>query len=189
VPVLLQNRQRVVVINGARLSRTATAILAAARIEDTELSVLLVSDRRMRVLNRRYRNKDRTTDVLAFPMQISPLTLTLSLQGRGKEKVSSLQGRGKEKISSLQGRGKEKISSPPSGERTKVRGTVLLGDVVISMPTAQRQAAQLGHGLYDEVTRLLVHGVLHLLGYDHERGPREAARMARKERAILKAIP
>ena len=178
MPVLLQNRQRVVVINGARLSRTATAILAAARIEDTELSVLLVSDRRMRVLNRRYRNKDRTTDVLAFPMQISPLTLTLSLQGRGKEKVSSLQGRGK-----------EKISSPPSGERTKVRGTVLLGDVVISMPTAQRQAAQLGHGLYDEVTRLLVHGVLHLLGYDHERGPREAARMARKERAILKAIP
>jgi rRNA maturation RNase YbeY len=177
VPVVLQNRQRVVAINWAWLRRTAEAVLSAARADGAELSLVLVSDRRMRALNRRYRKKDRPTDVLAFPLQISPLTPTLSLQGRGGKNVSS----------------------PPSGERTKVRGRVeassqpqkppmLWGDVVISVPTARRQATELGHGLREELRRLLVHGVLHLLGYDHEQGPRDAALMARKERAILKAI-
>ena len=63
-----------------------------------------------------------------------------------------------------------------------------LGDVVISMPAAKRQAAALGHSLRDELARLLVHGVLHLLGYDHERSERDALRMARKEKVVLKAI-
>ena len=65
---------------------------------------------------------------------------------------------------------------------------MLLGDVVISAQTAKRQAAAREHGLFDELVHLLVHSVLHLLGYDHERGPREAARMARKEQAVLKKI-
>jgi rRNA maturation RNase YbeY len=149
VPILLQNRQRAVAINRARLSRTAEAVLSAARAGDAELSLVLVSDQRMRALNRRYRKKDRPTDVLAFPM---------------REEKKGPQKRG--------------LSPFP----------VLLGDVVISMQTAKRQAAAYGHGLYDEVTRLLVHGVLHLLGYDHEWGAREAASMARKEQAILKKL-
>ena len=56
----------------------------------------------------------------------------------------------------------------------------LLGDVVISWETAQRQASELGHGVPVEMKRLLVHGVLHLLGFDHERGE-EAARAMREE--------
>ena len=65
---------------------------------------------------------------------------------------------------------------------------MLLGDVVISMPTAKRQAVALGHSLRDEVARLLVHGVLHLLGYDHERSERDALLMARKEKTVLRAV-
>jgi len=64
----------------------------------------------------------------------------------------------------------------------------LLGDVIISVDTARRQAASLGHSLVVEADRLLVHGLLHLLGYDHERSPAEARRMQRKERAVLRAI-
>jgi len=64
----------------------------------------------------------------------------------------------------------------------------LLGDVVISVDTARRQAAAFGHSLVVEADRLLVHGLLHLLGYDHERSPAEARRMQRKERAVLRAI-
>jgi probable rRNA maturation factor len=64
----------------------------------------------------------------------------------------------------------------------------LLGDVVISVPTAQRQASEAGRSVDEELTVLLIHGVLHLCGYDHERGDREAARMQRKERAILKTL-
>lgn len=64
----------------------------------------------------------------------------------------------------------------------------LLGDVVISVDTARRQAADLGHSLAAEGDRLLVHGLLHLLGYDHERSAPEARRMQRKERALLRAL-
>ena len=64
----------------------------------------------------------------------------------------------------------------------------LLGDVVISIDTARRQAAELGHSLGTEAERLLVHGVLHLIGYDHEVSAAQARRMFRKERALLRAL-
>jgi rRNA maturation RNase YbeY len=64
----------------------------------------------------------------------------------------------------------------------------LLGDVVISLPQAIRQAEGDGHSLDHELATLLIHGTLHLLGYDHERGGREAERMRRKERAIMRQV-
>lgn len=121
--------------------RMAESILDAVGESQAELSLELVGDGRMRRLNRLYRRKDRTTDVLAFPMRESP---------------------------------------SPCPE--------ILGDVVISVPTAARQAREAGRSLNDEMAVLLVHGVLHLCGYDHERSPSEAARMQRRERAVLKAI-
>jgi len=59
-----------------------------------------------------------------------------------------------------------------------------LGDVVISVDTARRQAADHGLSLQDEAAHLLVHGILHLLGYDHE-APDDAAAMRGREDAIL----
>lgn len=59
------------------------------------------------------------------------------------------------------------------------------GDVVISYDTAQRQARAYRHSLAYEVRVLLVHGILHLLGYDHEQGGGEAERMRREEVRIL----
>ena len=64
----------------------------------------------------------------------------------------------------------------------------LLGDVVIAVPTAARQARQGQRSLDEELTILLVHGILHLCGYDHERSEKEARRMHRRERMILRAI-
>jgi probable rRNA maturation factor len=66
--------------------------------------------------------------------------------------------------------------------------STLLGDVVISMPRAAKQAAEQRHPVQHELGVLLIHGILHLLGYDHERGAPEARRMRRKERALLLAI-
>ena len=63
-----------------------------------------------------------------------------------------------------------------------------LGDVVISIPAAQRQARQRGRSLDEELTVLLVHGILHLCGYDHERSEKEARRMHRRERMILRSV-
>ena len=60
----------------------------------------------------------------------------------------------------------------------------LLGDVVISVDTARRQARDAGSPLGAEADRLLIHGLLHLLGYDHERSTAEARRMQRRERML-----
>ncbi len=126
----------------------AENILKAAGASRSDLSLLLVGDRAMRRLNRRYRHKDRTTDVLAFPVAVSP---------RLTSYVSRL------------------TSSS-------------LGDVVISLPQAARQAKQAGHSLDREVAVLIAHGLLHLMGYDHERSARKARRMSRREQSVLRRV-
>jgi rRNA maturation RNase YbeY len=95
----------------------------------------------MRRLNRQYRGKDSSTDVLAFAMH----------EARG-----------------------------PS--------TPLLGDVVISLHTAARQAVQVRISVDQEIVKLIIHGILHLLGYDHERSERDAHRMRRREQAIFQSL-
>ena len=139
--VYLRVRLRRLAKRQASLSQTAESILAAVGESQSELSLELIGDRRMRRLNRMYRKNDRTTDVLAFPMR-------------------------------------ESHNPCP----------MLLGDVVISVPTARRQAKESGRSLGDELAALLVHGVLHLCGYDHERSAREAVRMRRRETAIIKLL-
>ena len=133
-------------VQRARFVRLAQQVLSAAGEAASELSIELIGDRRMRRLNRVYRKKDRTTDVLAFAMR-------------------------------------ESFTPHPSPLTP-----VMLGDVVISVPTALRQAREAGQSLDDEIAALLVHGVLHLCGYDHERSEKEAARMHRRERTILKKV-
>ena len=64
----------------------------------------------------------------------------------------------------------------------------LLGDVVISLDTAVRQASERDVEVAEEVRTLLAHGLLHLFGYDHERGPAEARKMFRKQRWLLQRI-
>jgi rRNA maturation RNase YbeY len=64
----------------------------------------------------------------------------------------------------------------------------LLGDVVVSLPTAAREAQALQQPLEHRVVYLVVHGVLHLLGYDHEQSLAQRRRMARRERDILTAL-
>lgn len=140
--VYVRARLRTAQIHPSRFVQFASKVMSAAGESESELSVELVGDRRMRGLNRRYRNKDRTTDVLAFAM---------------RESEGGFY-------------------------------SALLGDVVISVPTARKQAREARHSLSDELAALLVHGILHLCGYDHERSEKEAMRMQRRERAILNKV-
>ncbi|OGP84337.1 MAG: rRNA maturation RNase YbeY [Deltaproteobacteria bacterium RBG_16_54_11] len=64
----------------------------------------------------------------------------------------------------------------------------VLGDVVVSVETAEREARQRGVILEEEMVLLLVHGILHLLGYDHEDAPAEAVQMEAKEQEILSRL-
>ncbi|MCT8332111.1 rRNA maturation RNase YbeY [Leptospira sp. 85282-16] len=64
----------------------------------------------------------------------------------------------------------------------------ILGEVVISMETCQKQAKEIGHSIVDEFYRLLVHGILHLFGYDHETNEEDAIQMRNKEDECLELV-
>jgi len=63
-----------------------------------------------------------------------------------------------------------------------------MGDIVISVETAEKQADEIGHTLEDELDRLMVHGMLHLLGHDHVHGGRQAAKMKKKELGLTRLL-
>jgi probable rRNA maturation factor len=145
------------VLKTPRARHAAAVLRDACRdwLRGEELSIALVSDREMRALNRRWRGKDTTTDVLSFPLVV----------GGGAR--FAREGR-----------------RPEAGALVAAREP--LGDVVISLPTARRQAREGGWPLSVELRRLLAHGLLHCRGYDHETA-KDARRMALAERRLLGA--
>jgi probable rRNA maturation factor len=78
------------------------------------------------------------------------------------------------------------VLSFPIGET--VKGWLILGDIVISVDTAKRQAQELGYSLEEELKRLLVHGLVHLLGYDHELGGEEEKKFFELEEFVLREL-
>ncbi len=112
--------------------------------DETELSVTIVGDRLMRVVNREYLGKDRSTNVISFSLR--------------------------------------------EGEYGDVNPCAL-GDVVISADTAAREAMDGGQTFFERLSFLLLHGILHLCGYDHERsGEDEALIMIQKEKKLFKIL-
>ena len=85
-------------------------------------------------------------------------------------------------------RGKDAATDVLSFPAETLGDVVVLGDCVVSVDTAGRQARELGHALVDECRVLLAHGVAHLAGMDHEDGEEEAAEMSRVESALLRAL-
>jgi len=73
-------------------------------------------------------------------------------------------------------------------EGEPVHAAGLIGDIVISIQTADRQARERGHDLDRELNRLLAHGTLHLMGYDHVHGGRQARKMREAEQMLIGAI-
>ena len=67
--------------------------------------------------------------------------------------------------------------------------SIILGDVVISAETAERQAKEAGKKPEEEILFLMIHGILHLLGYDHEGVEKERREMEKKERELFSLWP
>lgn len=109
----------------------------------TEVSVVLADDDYIHQLNRQYRGKDCSTDVLSFALN--------------------------------EGEEPQIVNGPEE---------ILLGDIIISLETAARQAEEYGHSLERELAYLTTHGILHLLGYDHMTED-EKAEMRQEEEHIL----
>ena len=108
-------------------------------------SILFTSDERIHALNKQWRERDKPTNVLSFPMLTRDELIDLSAEG------------------------------PPE----------MLGDIALAYETCAREAAEKGVSLQDHATHLIVHGLLHLTGYDHETGEEDAERMEALEVAIL----
>jgi len=88
----------------------------------------------------------------------------------------------------LQKNGATNVLAFPMKENSLSGQPAILGDVVISLDTAVRESDQTGESMERTVTRLLVHGVLHLLGYDHEKSRAEARRMKKEEARLLQGV-
>ena len=152
------NRQRSHVIESEELTRFAESVLSSLRLNRAQVSVVFVSDRQMRKLNREFRSIDKPTDVLSFSYS------TGKLYGDGMIAEGDPGG-----ATSL-----EAASDPD-----------YLGDVVISTQTAASYAERLGLTLDQELKRLILHGLLHLCGYDHETDNGEMNRLEQKLRRRL----
>jgi len=74
------------------------------------------------------------------------------------------------------------------GNQTATVETGMLGDVVVSVDTAQREADESGESLRETVDRLLIHGILHLLGHDHEASEAAASEMEKEEKRLMALI-
>lgn len=79
------------------------------------------------------------------------------------------------------------VLSFPQGETVGYRYNVL-GDVIISLPYAKKQAQDIGHSYKEEIVRLLTHGILHLLGYDHETNEEDAKVMFELQDEIFQKV-
>ncbi len=147
-------------VSADRLTAIARRVLEAEAVPPAELSIAITDDETVRALNREYAKEDAVTDVLSFS------------QREGEEFVS-----------------------PPGGVPP-------LGEVIIAYPQAARQTADpsTGHSTKlrtgsgraavsadEEIARLLIHGVLHLLGYDHAEAEAERRMRAREEELLRTA--
>ena len=117
------NRQRKVPVDSEKWQLFTSRALKATPAEAADVTIAFVSDRQMRELNRQWRGKTGTTDVLSFPA------------------------------------GEDEFANP---------GGANLGDVVISAEQAARQSKEHDLSLDEEIAQLILHGLLHLCGYDHE---------------------
>ena len=159
VEVFAADEQSDVPVDTIGLARLAREVLLAEGVRgEAELSMLFVDKTAMTDLNRRFMGKDGPTDVLAFPIDDDTIE-----SGRSPDSLGSGPGR---------------VPPEPSDLPT------LLGDVVICPEIANTNAPDHAGTYDDEMALLVVHGILHLMGMDHE-DDEEAAAMERREQELL----
>ncbi len=126
--------------------------------EKAAVHILLCDDARIQEYNREYRGVDRATDVLSFPLISYPGGRTAGSMGK-------------------------RLMEAYDDELN----ACMLGDLIISVPRAQEQAERYGHSVRRELAFLTVHGMCHLMGYDHIE-EEDRVRMRAREEEILNAI-
>ena len=154
------------------------------------LGLQLVSDASIAALNQDWRGKSGPTDVLAFAAQDDdlegafPMPLPPQLERDGEE---DSQDEGDDGEDGPEGDDLDETDEADDGDWDPTFGALELGDIVISLDTAARQAPEHGHSLEQELLFLASHGLLHLVGWDHPDDASLAAMLARQERLLAAA--
>jgi len=126
-------------LNEGWLAGIVKKVLKWLDVKNADISLAVVGDEEMKKLNKQYRGKNKTTDVLSFVYE-------------------------------------------------EARGVPLQGEIIISYPQAAKQAREGGSGVREEVVMLLVHGILHFCGYDHEVGKVQAEKMFGLQEKFLEKL-
>jgi len=127
------------------LKEVAKRVLLGENKAEEELSIVLLGQGRIRALNKKYRGKNRVTDVLSFTWPRDS-----EVRGEKRSKTSAISGQG-------------------------------LGEIAICPREVKKNAKRYNSSFKKEVARVLIHGILHLLGYEHEKSKTEKDKMTEKE--------
>lgn len=164
--IFIDDRQSVINIRDDIYDILEQAVKLAVEMEklksNVEVSIILIDNQQIRELNRDFRGVDKETDVLSFP------AIEYEYSDTDEQNWDDMM---------------DQLTEDTNFDS----GDLILGDIAISVEKAAQQAEEYGHSFYREVAFLAVHGMFHLLGYDHENED-DARIMRRKEEAVLSAL-
>jgi probable rRNA maturation factor len=158
---MILNRQRAVRVARGPLEDFLGRVERELRLGAADVTICLVSDAEIARMNETFRGKKGPTDVLSFPAVV--------------KRRASLKRRKRFNAENIEGTEKIRRQNVPAENK-------YLGDVAIAPETARRYAKKNGRSLNNELRVLMLHGVLHLLGYDHETDRGEMNRIENKMR-------
>ena len=192
----VSNRQRSVRVALPPLQTFLREVREELGLTEASVTIGLVSDAEIARMNEAFRRKNGATDVLSFPAvaRRGPRRSSFAKRRRSafaevEERLASSSESGLDKWLAVTA-AEERLGSATrpgqaSGEPYRIRAGEYLGDIAISPATARRYAKKNGRTLPSELRVLILHGVLHLLGYDHETDRGEMERVERKLRKRL----
>lgn len=161
---MILNRQRAVRVARRPLEAFLKRLMVELDLRSRDLTICLVGDEEIARLNEAFRGKKGPTDVLSFPADKMRWASTKRRQEIHARSATKPEG------------------AEPKRPEASQTGAYYLGDIAIAPETARRYAKRNGRTLKNELRVLILHGVLHLLGYDHEADDGEMNRLERKLR-------
>ena len=164
---MILNRQRGIRVSIGMLDQFATRACKLLCLPADAVTVCLVTDREMARWNHAYRQKRGPTDVLSFPF--NPRLFHAAMPGKPNGRPTAGKGRRSARLRAVDG-------EPDAA---------YLGDIAIAPSVARRNALRFGRTLEDEMRILILHGMLHLMGYDHET---DSGQMDRRERSLRRSL-
>ena len=169
---MILNQQRRVRVSVSGLEKFLAAARKRLRLPPRSLTVALVTDAQIARWNRAYRGKNRPTDVLSFPADVSQAQPATARKHRQQRPA---RGKRATRLSASRAASASASESLPG----------YLGDIAIAPAVARRNAQRFGRAFDYEMRILILHGILHLLGYDHEA---DSGQMDRRENRLRREL-